>query len=75
VIVPGGTVALPERGRVQIDRWRPVVRRENGFSLIMWRQQSLLCVMASDLVSEGDLNRFKEYFVKVRSSTEPYMVY
>lgn len=75
VIVPGGTVALPERGRVQIDRWRPVVRRENGFSLIMWRQQSLLCVMASDLVSEDDLGRFKEYFVKVRSSTEPYMVY
>jgi hypothetical protein len=75
VIVPGGTVALPERGRVQIDRWRPVVRRENGFSLIMWRQQSLLCVMASDLVSDEDLGRFKEYFVKVRSSTEPYMVY
>lgn len=75
VIVPGGTVVLPERGRVQIDRWKPVVRRENGFSLIMWRQQSLLCVMASDLVSEDDLGRFKEYFVKVRSSTEPYMVY
>jgi hypothetical protein len=26
VIVPGGTVTLPERGRVQIDRWKPVVR-------------------------------------------------
>jgi hypothetical protein len=52
-----------------------VVRRENGFSLIMWLQQSLLCVMASDLVSDEDLGRFKEYFVKVRSSTEPYMVY
>ena len=39
VIVPGGSVILPERGRVQIDRWRPVVQRENGFSLILWRQQ------------------------------------
>jgi hypothetical protein len=75
VIVPGGSVSLPERGRVQIDRWRPVVRRENGFSLILWRQQGLLCVMASDLVSDGDLARFKQYFVKVRSSTEPYPVY
>jgi hypothetical protein len=75
IIVPGGTVALPERGRVQIDRWRPVVKKENGFSLIMWRQQGLLCVMASDLVSEKDLDRFKQYFVKVRSSTEPYVVY
>jgi hypothetical protein len=75
VIVPGGSVVLPERGRVQIDRWRPVVRRENGFSLIIWRQQSLLCVMASDLVSDADLGRFKQYFVKVRSSTEPYAVW
>jgi hypothetical protein len=75
IIVPGGNVALPERGRVQIERWRPVVKRENGFSLIMWRQQSLLCVMASDLVSDDDLSRFKQYFVKVRSSTEPYAMY
>ncbi|HEY7868986.1 MAG TPA: hypothetical protein VIF59_07155 [Methylomirabilota bacterium] len=75
IIVPSGNVALPERGRVQIERWRPVVKRENGFSLIMWRQQSLLCVMASDLVSDDDLSRFKQYFVKVRSSTEPYAVY
>jgi len=75
IIVPGGSVILPERGRVQIDRWRPVVRRENGFSLIIWRQQGLLCVMASDLVSDEDLTRFKQYFVKVRSSTEPYAVY
>ena len=75
IIVPGGSVALPERGRVQIDRWRPVVRKENGFSLILWRQQGLLCVMVSDLVSDDDLARFKQYFVKVRSATEPYAVY
>jgi hypothetical protein len=75
IIVPGGSVTLPERGRVQIDRWRPVVRTENGFSLILWRQQGLLCVMVSDLVSDDDLSRFKRYFVKVRSSTEPYAVY
>jgi hypothetical protein len=75
VIVPGGTVTLPERGREQIDRWRPLVKKENGFSLIIWRQQGLLCVLASDLVSDEDLGRFKQYFVKVRSSTEPYMVY
>ncbi|HET8579293.1 MAG TPA: hypothetical protein VFO18_19505 [Methylomirabilota bacterium] len=75
VILPAGKVVLPERGRVQIDRWRPLVRTENGFSLIVWRQGGLLCVMVSDLVSENDLNTFKQYFVKVRSSTEPYAVY
>jgi len=75
VIIPGGSLSLPERGRVQIDRWQPLVEKENGFSLIIWRQQGLLCVLASDLVSDDDLSRFKQYFVKVRSSTEPYAVY
>ena len=71
MIVPGGSVTLPDRGRVQIDRWRPIVRREGGFSVIMWKQQGLLCSLVSDLVSDDDLARLKEYFVKVRSSTEP----
>jgi len=71
VIAPGPVVAIPERGRVQIDRWRPLLRQENdGFSLIVWRQAGLVCVMASDLVSEGDVGRFKQYFAKVRASTE-----
>jgi hypothetical protein len=37
--------------------------------------ESLLCVLASDLVSDQELARFKQYFVKVRSSTEPYISY
>jgi len=75
VILPAGTLALPARGRVQVDRWRPLIRTEGGFSLIIWKQQNLLCVLVSDLVSDTDLAKFKEYFVKVRSSTEPYAVY
>src|SRR5262249_47436536 len=53
VMMPGGSVTLPDRGRVQIDRWRPVVWREGGFSLIFWKQQGVLCVVISDLVSDG----------------------
>lgn len=75
IVVPARTMALPERGRVQIDRWRPLLHKENGFSLILWKQQDLLCVLMSDLVSEGDVGKLKDYFVKVRSSTEPYAVY
>jgi hypothetical protein len=63
-------VAIPDRERVQIARWRPAVRTEDGFSLIVWKQAGLMCVMVSDLVSDSDLKRFKEYFIKVRSSTE-----
>jgi hypothetical protein len=76
LVLPAGGLVLPlERGRVQIGRWRPVVRKENGFSFIIWKQQDLLCVLVADLVSDADLGKLKEYFVKVRSSTEPYAVY
>ena len=70
VIVPSGGVTLPEEGRVQIERWRPLIRRENGFSLILWKDKGMLCAMTAALVSESDLARLKEYFVKVRSRTE-----
>ncbi len=53
VILPAGPVVIPERGRVQIDRWRPLVRTEAGFSFIIWKQQNLLCLLVSDLVSDG----------------------
>jgi hypothetical protein len=75
VVMPAGSVALPDRGRVQIDRWRPVVRRESGFSVILWRERGLLCALVADLVSEEDLARLKQYFVKVRSTTELATVY
>jgi anti-sigma factor RsiW len=75
LILPAGQMALPERGRVQVDRFRPLLRQENGWSLLVWRQQGLLCVLVSDLVSDQDLGRFKEYFVKLRTSTDPYPVY
>jgi hypothetical protein len=76
VILPGAAIALPERGRVQIDRYRPLLRQVNGFSLILWKQQQgLLCALVSDLVSEYDVARLKQHFVKVRTATEPYAVY
>jgi hypothetical protein len=70
IITRAPNVAIPDRERVQIARWRPAVRTEDGFSLIVWKQSGLVCVMVSDLVSDADLGRFKEYFIKVRSSTE-----
>ena len=70
IITRAPNVAIPDRERVQIARWRPAVRTEDGFSLIVWKQAGLVCVMVSDLVSDADLGRFKEYFIKVRSSTE-----
>lgn len=70
IIARGPNVAIPERGRVQIAKWRPLVTTDEGFSLIVWKQSGLVCVLVSDLVSPDDLGRLKEYFVKVRSATE-----
>jgi len=70
VIARGPNVAIPERGRVQIAKWRPLVTQADGFSMIVWKQSGLVCLMVADLVSDDDLNRFKDYFVKVRSATE-----
>jgi hypothetical protein len=72
LIAPVGGPPLPRQGRVKIGRWEPLLRTENGWSLLLWRQQGLLCALVSDLVSEADLARFKEYFAKVRAATEPY---
>jgi hypothetical protein len=73
VIFPGAAlVPMPEGQRVRIETWRPVVRNENGFSLIMWKQQGLFCALVADLVSEDDLARLKRHFVKVRSATDLY---
>src|SRR5262245_54530019 len=75
LILPLPALVLPERGRVQIDRWRPLLRKDGGFTMIMWKQQGLLCVLVSDLVSDDDVGKLKDYFVKVRSSTEPHATY
>jgi len=70
IIAREPNVPIPDRERVQIARWRPAVRTEDGVALIVWKQSGLVCVMVSDLVSDADLRRFKDYFIKVRSSTE-----
>jgi hypothetical protein len=75
IIARGPNVAIPDRGRVQIAKWRPLVTKDDGFSMIVWKQSGLVCLMVSDLVSNDDLNRFKDYFIKVRSSTELSQIY
>jgi hypothetical protein len=75
LVLPVTNLVIPERGRVRIGDWRPLVRADAGFSFIIWKQQNLLCLLVSDLVSDADLAKLKQYFVKVRSSTEPYQVY
>ena len=70
--LPAPGLPLPEARRIQIEnRWRPALMSDSGFSAWVWRQGDLACFIVSDMVSEADVERFKDYFVRVRVSTEP----
>jgi hypothetical protein len=75
VVLPAPSLVMPERARVKIDRFRPALLRDEGFSVWLWKQGDLACFMVADLVSASDLERFKDYFVRVRLATEPIPAY
>lgn len=77
VVLPIAGLPVPDRRRVQIERgtrqWRPALMHDSGFSAWVWRQAEgqLACFLVSDMVSEADIEKFKDYFVRVRVATEP----
>ncbi len=70
-LLPGAGMTLPKQGRVKIDGFQPVLTQIDGWSIFVWKQKDLACFLVSDLVSEEDLARFKQVFLKVRQGTEP----
>jgi len=79
VVLPapkGVRIAPNDSRRVRIaDRWRPALLVDNGFSLWAWNQGELICFIVSDMVSATDLEQFKDYFVRLRTATEPRPAY
>jgi len=72
-VLPAPGLPMPERQRVQVDRWRPALLQDSGFSVWVWKQGDLACFIVSDLVAETDLPNFREHFVRVRLATEPVL--
>ena len=66
---------MVERDRVAIDRFRPMLARDSGFVTWIWKQGDVACFLVSDMVSQDDLERFKDYFVRVRVATGPTIAY
>jgi hypothetical protein len=64
-------LTIPDPARVQIGRWRPALVRDSGFAAWVWKQKDVACFLVSDMVSADDVERFKEYFARVRATTEP----
>ena len=73
VVLPAPGLPMPERQRVQVDRWRPALLRDSGFSVWVWKQGDLACFIVADMISETDLGAFREYFVRVRAATDPIL--
>jgi hypothetical protein len=71
VVIPGQGLSVPDRKRVQIDRFKPAVLEDGGFATIAWKQADFMCLLVSDMVSPSDLARLKQYFLTLRSTTEP----
>jgi hypothetical protein len=72
-VLPAPGLPMPERQRVQVDRWRPALMHDSGFSVWVWKQGDLACFIVSDLIAETDLPNFREHFVRVRLATEPVL--
>lgn len=73
VVLPASGFPVPERGRVQIDRFKPALVRDEGFSAWVWKQGELACVLVSKMDAEQDLGSLKDYFLRVRGATEPVL--
>jgi hypothetical protein len=75
VALPAPGLTVPDPARVQIGRWRPALVRDSGFAAWVWKQGEVGCFLVSDMVSANDIDRFKEYFRRVRAATEPVPAY
>lgn len=75
LVIPAAGLAMPDRQRVQVDRFRPALLHDSGFSAWVWKQGELACFLVSDMISETDLGHFRDYFVRVRVATEPVPAY
>lgn len=73
LVLPAPGLIVPERHRVQVDRYRPGLTRADGFAIFVWKHGDLASFLVSDMVSEADLARFKTYFLRIRETTEPYL--
>ena len=75
VALPAPGLTVPDRARVPIGRWRPALLRDSGFASWVWKQGEVGCFIVSDMVSADDVERFKEYFTRIRATTEPVPAY
>ncbi len=75
IALPAPGLTVPDPARIQVGRWRPALLRDSGFAAWVWKQGEVGCFLVSAMVSTDDVERFKEYFRRVRATTEPVPAY
>ncbi len=75
VAMPAPALRLPDRARVSVGNWRPILIQDSGFAAWVWRHGDLVCFLVSDMATSEETERFKEYFIRVRTATEPLLAY
>ena len=62
--VPGKDLPMPSERRVQIEQYRPYMRRANGFHVVYWKQGDLVYLMVTDL----DDPHARQLFLRMRKA-------
>jgi hypothetical protein len=75
VALPTPTLLVPDRQRVSAAGSRPVLVQDAGFAAWVWKHGDLICFLVSDMVAADETERFKDYYVRVRTATEPLLAY
>ena len=73
--LPAPGLRLPDRARVSVANWRPILIQDAGFATWVWKHGDLVCFLVSDMIGANESEQFKEYFVRVRTATEPLLAY
>jgi hypothetical protein len=63
-LMPAAGIVIPDGGRLPIETFKPYHRVTSGRQLLLWKQQSLACLLVSDLDQAGTASMF----LKVRKS-------
>lgn len=67
LVFPGEEVKVPSTNRVQVADYKPYLGKTEGYSLLLWKQEGLNCV----LISDWDREHFLQLFLNVRRAADP----
>lgn len=66
-VLPGAGIDVPQRDRVAIDRFKPMLTRHGGYSVFLWKQGDL----AYSLVASLPVPEMSALFLKIRQGERP----